>query len=101
MSGIDEKPSIIRNGKVFLPLHMRNKVTVVHKRFTNTTICRHLDCVKDDEYMVYIGPKAKFSTLEIVCCEEHLKWAVEKVYETWTNLHPKMKKYYEWLETTL
>ena len=73
MSGLDEKPSMIRNGKVFLPLHMRNKVTVVHKRFTNTTMCRHPECTADDEYLVCIGPKAKLSTLEIVCCEEHLE----------------------------
>ena len=98
MSGSDERPTVVKNGKVLLPAHMINKVTVVRNRFSDTTICQHSDCDEDDAYLVCIGPKAKLSTLEIICCETHLKWATEKVFEKWTNLGPSIKKYYERLK---
>ena len=95
MSGSDERPTVVEDGKVLLPAYMINKVTVVHSRFSDTTKCDYPDCNEDDEYLVCIGPKARLSTLQVLCCEIHLRWATEKVYENWTNLKVGIKKYYE------
>ena len=95
MSGVDERPPIVEeDGNVLLPLHMRGKVTVVRNRFSDTTKCEHSDCNEDDAYLICIGPKARLSTLLILSCKTHLNWAIEKVYESWTELSPSQKRYY-------
>lgn len=94
MSGSEERPPGIVDGIIFIPAYMQGKVNVVHSRISRISKCDNPNCNEGDEYLICIGRKARMSTLRAICCETHLRWAIEKVYEEWTSLNPSRKRYY-------